>query len=197
MERVAALLLSVFTIPILACSAAVVVVLSGQAPFIAHRRVGLSGRVLWVWKLRTMWSPAQHGALRPFFVEFLKDAPVPLSKAVPDPRITSVVALFLRKYSIDELPQLWQVVMGQLALVGPRPLTEAEISRYYGVALRKTLLGVKPGVTGLWQVNGRNRLSYEQRKSLDQYLLSNWSLPLYLRILYSTVFCVVTGKDAH
>ena len=144
-----------------------------------------------------MWSPAPHGAPRPFFVEFLTDAPVPLNKAVHDPRITSRVASFLRKYSIDELPQLWQVVLGQLALVGPRPLTEAEISRYYGAAMRKTLLVAKPGVTGLWQVNGRNRLSYEQRKSLDQYLLSNWSVSLYLKILYSTVFCVVTGKDAH
>jgi lipopolysaccharide/colanic/teichoic acid biosynthesis glycosyltransferase len=195
-ERAAALLLSAFSLPILACGAAAVAVLSRQAPFIAHRRVGLSGRVLWVWKLRTMWTPAQHGALRPFFVEFLTDAPVPLNKAVPDPRVTSGVALFLRKYSIDELPQLFQVVLGQLALVGPRPLTEAEISRYYG-AMRKTLLVVKPGVTGLWQVNGRNRLSYEQRKSLDQYLLSNWSVRLYLKILFSTVFCVVTGKDAH
>jgi exopolysaccharide production protein ExoY len=211
-ERAAALLLSAVSLPILACSAAAVVVLSRQAPFIAHRRVGLSGQVLWVWKLRTMWSPAQHGESacprarfsarifitpRPFFVEFLTDAPVPLNKAAHDPRITSSVALFLRKYSIDELPQLWQVVLGQLALVGPRPLTEAEISRYYGAAMRETLLVVKPGVTGLWQVNGRNRLSYEQRKSFDQYLLSNWSMRLYLKILYSTVFCVVTGKDAH
>ena len=191
-----ALLLSAFSFPLLVCSAAAVVVLSRQAPFIAHRRVGLSGRVLWVWKLRTMWSPAQRRAIRPLFVEFLPDAPVPSKKADRDPRVTSCFALFLRKYSIDELPQLWQVVLGQLALVGPRPLTEVEIWRYYGAAA-KTLLSVKPGVTGLWQVNGRNRLSYEQRKSLDQYLLSNWSVPLYLRILYSTVFCVVTGKDAH
>jgi lipopolysaccharide/colanic/teichoic acid biosynthesis glycosyltransferase len=196
-ERAAALLLSAFSLPILVCGAAAVAVLSRQAPFIAHRRVGLSGRVLWVWKLRTMWSPTQHGALRPFFVEFLTDAPVPLNKAVHDPRITSNVALFLRKYSIDELPQLWQVVLGQLSLVGPRPLTEAEISLHYGAAMRTTLLAVKPGVTGLWQVNGRDRLSYEQRMSFDHYLLTNWSLPLYLRILYLTVFCVATGKDAH
>ena len=196
-ERVVALLLSAFSLPIIICSAAVVAVLSRRAPFVAHRRVGLSGRVLWVWKLRTMWNPARRCAAAPYFVEFLADAPVPLNKALHDPRIASRVALLLRKYSIDELPQLWQVALGQLALVGPRPLTDAELSDYYGPAMKKKLLAVKPGLTGLWQVSGRDRLSYEQRKGLDQHLLSNWSIRLYLRILYSTVFCVISGKDAH
>lgn len=149
-----------------------------------------------MWKIRTMWTKGQAGS-PPALVEFLSDAPVPSMKAVRDPRITSPFASFLRKYSIDELPQLWQVVLGQLALVGPRPLTEEEIARHYGAAMAQRLLAVKPGLTGLWQVNGRNRLSYEQRKSLDQFLLSHWSIPLYLRILYATVFCVLTGKDAH
>jgi len=191
-----AFLLSVLLFPILLGSAVAVAVESRRAPFVAHRRIGLSGRVLWVWKLRTMWEAEQPFAFTPSLVEFLPDAPIPVKKADRDPRVTSPLALFLRKYSIDELPQLWQVVLGQLALVGPRPLTEAEIQRYYG-ASAKTMLSVKPGVTGLWQVNGRSRLSYEQRKRLDQFLLNNWSVPLYLKILYSTVVCVVTGKDAH
>lgn len=196
LERGLAFLLAVLSFPILLGGAAAVAVAARRSPFVAHRRLGLSGRVLWVWKLRTMWDPDQSFAFTPAIVEFLPEAPVPARKADRDPRVTSHLASFLRKYSIDELPQLWQVFLGQLALVGPRPLTEDEIRRYYGAAA-KTLLSVKPGLTGLWQVNGRNRLSYRQRKRLDQFLLNNWSLPLYLRILYSTVACVVTGKDAH
>ena len=192
-----ALVLSVASLPVLLCSAAAVAALSRRAPFVAHRRLGLSGRSIWVWKLRTMWGPCQRLALWPMLFELLPDTSVPLKKAEGDPRITSRFASFLRKYSIDELPQLWQVVAGQLALVGPRPLTEAEISRYYGLAMAKTLLSVKPGITGLWQISGRNRLSYEQRKKLDQYLLDKWTMALYLKILWSTLFCVFTGKNAH
>jgi lipopolysaccharide/colanic/teichoic acid biosynthesis glycosyltransferase len=144
-----------------------------------------------------MWGPDRRRAATPILFERLTDTSVPLKKADHDPRITSRFALFLRKYSIDELPQLWQVVLGQLALVGPRPLTEAEIACHYGLAMAKALLSVKPGITGLWQVSGRNRLSYEQRKKLDQYLLDNWTVRLHLKILWSSVFCVVTGKDAH
>jgi lipopolysaccharide/colanic/teichoic acid biosynthesis glycosyltransferase len=196
-EQALALLLSAISLPVLLCSALAVAALSRQAPFVAHRRLGLSGRTIWVWKLRTMWGPDRRRAATPILFERLTDTSVPLKKADHDPRITSRFALFLRKYSIDELPQLWQVVLGQLALVGPRPLTEAEIACHYGLAMAKALLSVKPGITGLWQVSGRNRLSYEQRKKLDQYLLDNWTVRLHLKILWSSVFCVVTGKDAH
>jgi len=196
-ERALALLLSAASFPVLFYSAAAVAALSKQAPFVAHRRLGLSGQAIWVWKLRTMWSSDQRLASKHILFELLPDTSVPLKKADHDPRITSRFALFLRKYSIDELPQLWQVVLGQLALVGPRPLTEAEIACHYGPAMAKALLSVKPGITGLWQVSGRNRLSYEQRKKLDQYLLDKWTVALYLKILWSTVFCVLTGKDAH
>jgi lipopolysaccharide/colanic/teichoic acid biosynthesis glycosyltransferase len=195
-ERATAFLLAALSLPILLCSATAVAVLSKQAPFVGHRRIGLYGQQLWVWKLRTMWNPGQRLSFWPVLIEFLADAPVPAKKTGQDPRITSCLASFLRKYSIDELPQLWQVVLGQLALVGPRPLTEKEIACHYG-DIAKTLLSVKPGLTGLWQVNGRNRLSYEQRRRLDEFLLNNWSLRLYLKIFFSTIFCVITGKDAH
>jgi lipopolysaccharide/colanic/teichoic acid biosynthesis glycosyltransferase len=195
-ERVAALLLSVLSLPLLAASAAAVTVLSRQAPFVAHRRVGLHGSVLWVWKLRTMWAPSSRPPVKRGLVEFLPDAHVPHKKAVRDPRITSRFALVLRRYSIDELPQLWQVVIGQIALVGPRPLTEQEIALHYG-PMAPTLLSVKPGLTRLWQVNGRNRLSYEQRRRFDQFMLDNWSPRLYFAILRATVYCVFSGKDAH
>jgi lipopolysaccharide/colanic/teichoic acid biosynthesis glycosyltransferase len=196
-EQALALVLSAISLPVLLFSALAVAALSRQAPFVAHRRLGLSGRAIWVWKLRTMWGPDRRRAATPVLFERLADTSVPLKKTDHDPRITSRFALFLRKYSIDELPQLWQVVLGQLALVGPRPLTEAEIACHYGLAMAKALLSVKPGITGLWQVSGRNRLSYEQRKKLDQYLLDNWTVRLHLKILWSSVFCVVTGKDAH
>lgn len=195
-ERIMAVFLTAMTFPILLFSAAAVTALSRQAPFVAHRRVGLRGRVLWVWKLRTMWNTGPGDVFDPALVEFLADALVPASKAERDPRVTSTIARFLRKYSIDELPQLCQVALGQLALVGPRPLTEGEIAEHYG-DMTSALLSVRPGLTGLWQVKGRNRLSYKQRRRLDHFLLNNWSLPLYLNILSLTAYCVITGKDAH
>ena len=194
-ERVAAGVLLIIALPGLLITALIVRVLSGRPPLIAHRRVGYRGRDVWVLKLRTMW-PSNSGPLRGSpFMERIETDSVAHIKSRIDPRVTSRFALFCRKYSIDELPQLWQVVTGEMALVGPRPVTATEIEAHYGSSAAQ-LLSVKPGITGLWQVKGRNRLRRLQRKRLDLFMIRRWSVSLYLLILLVTLPRVLTGKDA-
>ena len=196
-ERLLAALLLLLWAPFLLAAAVVIAMLSRRPPLIAHRRAGSHGRQIWVLKLRTMWGGDDDSDPSGFqLVERLPDRPVPEVKAVRDHRVSSQFALFCRRYSIDELPQLWQVVSGEMALVGPRPLTFAELAKHYG-SLGAALLRAKPGLTGLWQVRGRNRLTYRQRRKLDEFMLNKWSIRLYFRILLATIPCVVFGKDAY
>ena len=111
-----------------------------------------------------------------------------------DPRVTRTGAL-LRKYSLDEFPQLFNVLMGEMSLVGPRMITAAELRKYGDFGQR--LLQVKPGLTGYWQVNGRQRVSYEERVKMDIYYLDNWSLGLDLEILLKTPVKVLRGEGAY
>jgi exopolysaccharide production protein ExoY len=196
-ERLGAFMASAVLLPVLLPSAFIVAVLSRQTPFIAHRRVSQYGRELWVVKLRTMWNRQSAGTLPRMFIERISaGAGRPLSiKTSRDPRIASPFAAFLRRYSIDELPQLWQVVRGELALVGPRPITSLEVEEHYA-ADSAILLSRKPGITGLWQVCGRSRLGYHQRRRLDLFMIKKWSLPLYLLILARTIHRAPLGKDA-
>jgi lipopolysaccharide/colanic/teichoic acid biosynthesis glycosyltransferase len=195
-ERVFALLIFVTLLPFLIVAGVVVVLLSRRCPLVAHARVGRNGKSIRVLKLRTMWSGAasQPGPSR-YLIEHLRREPVLDVKKSDDPRVTSAFAAFCRRYSIDELPQLWHVVRGDLALVGPRPLTADELIEHYGAAASE-VLRVKPGLTGLWQVRGRSYLTYPQRRRLDLFLVRNWSFRLYAGILLATVPRVLTGKDA-
>ncbi len=194
-ERVLALLALAALLPLLIVAAAVVVLFSRRSPLVAHARVGRNGKEIRVLKLRTMWSAeASNPGTSPLFVEHLPREPVPEVKK-HDPRVTSAFAAFCRKYSIDELPQLWHVVRGEMALVGPRPLTADELTEHYGAAAGE-VLRVKPGLTGLWQVRGRSGLTYRRRLRFDLFLVRNWSLRLYVGILRATVWTVLTGKDA-
>jgi len=111
-----------------------------------------------------------------------------------DPRITRVGAL-LRKWSLDELPQLWNVLTGDMSLVGPRPPLPREVAWYDQDVARRLL--VKPGMTGLWQVSGRSDLSFEDGIRLDLYYVENWSLAADLAILWKTVGAVVKGRGAY
>jgi lipopolysaccharide/colanic/teichoic acid biosynthesis glycosyltransferase len=115
-------------------------------------------------------------------------------KLQDDPRITRVGAL-LRKYSLDELPQLLNVLMGQMSLVGPRMVTAAELQKYG--EFRDLLLRVKPGLSGYWQVNGRQSVSYAERVKMDVYYLEHWSLLLDLEILLKTPAKVVRAEGAY
>ena len=169
-------------------------VLSRKSPLVAHRRVGFNGATLWVLKLRTMW-PGEGSAEEPGAVEYLTETDVPVVKAGADPRVTSRFAALLRKYSIDELPQLIHIARGEMSFVGPRPLTRGELANHYGLSAAE-VLQVKPGLTGLWQIRGRNRLTYKQRRRLDVFFVRHLSLPLYLRVLLRTPGRVMSGADA-
>jgi lipopolysaccharide/colanic/teichoic acid biosynthesis glycosyltransferase len=193
-ERAAATLLLLTLAPVLLVCALVVWLLSGRAPLIAHKRVGWRGSALWMLKLRTMWNgaPAARNAL---LVERIDDEDGPSRKGLTDPRVPCGFARFCRRHSIDEVPQLWHVIRGEMSLVGPRPVTAREIRQYYG-AEAEEMLRVKPGIAGLWQTSGRNRLTYRERRALDLEFVRRRSLRMYLRILLRTLPEVWSGANA-
>ncbi|MEZ5317460.1 MAG: sugar transferase [Vicinamibacterales bacterium] len=172
---------------------AVLVRLDSPGPVLHRRRVlGVFGRPFDALKFRTMYRDAD-ARLRhdPVVAEALR-----LGRKVPhDPRITRV-GRWLRRYSLDELPQLWNVLRGQMSLVGPRMISPGEVT-HYG-RQRMTLLTVKPGMTGLWQVSGRSDLAYEDRVRIDMYYIRNYSVWLDLQILFiQTPPAVLHGRGAY
>jgi lipopolysaccharide/colanic/teichoic acid biosynthesis glycosyltransferase len=142
-------------------------------------------------KFRSMRTDAE--AQRVGLIE-LNEAAGPLFKLRKDPRITRVGAV-LRRYSLDELPQLFNVLRGSMSLVGPRPPLPEETERYSQDARRRLL--VKPGLTGLWQVSGRSDLPWEESVRLDLRYVEDWSLALDAVILWKTVRAVVKGQGAY
>jgi exopolysaccharide production protein ExoY len=195
-ERAGSALLFVSLSPLVVSSAIVVAACSGRTPFIAHRRVGWRGTTLWMLKLRTMWGPQQtHSSRTSGWVEYIDDQQGPGLKQAADPRVPNWFARFCRRHSIDELPQLWHVIRGEMALVGPRPVTAQELRSYYGVHAEE-MLAVKPGIAGLWQISGRNRLTYGDRRKLDLEFVRNRSLRMYFRILLRTIPEVFRGENS-
>jgi lipopolysaccharide/colanic/teichoic acid biosynthesis glycosyltransferase len=198
-ERVLAAALLALSTPVLFLAAVAVVVLSKRCPLVAHRRVTQGGRTLWLLKLRTMWATGgarDRGAGIRLIERLPAVIPDTHSPKIPsDPRVTSAFAVLCRRYSLDELPQLWHVVRGEMALIGPRPLTRYELDRYYGPETVK-VLSRKAGLSGLWQIRGRSRLDYRKRRRLDIFLIEKWSVRVYFRILLATFPRVLSGKDA-
>jgi exopolysaccharide production protein ExoY len=195
LDRTLGLFLAGATAPLLIGSAAAITILSRRSPFIAHLRVGQHGKPLWVWKLRTMWTGDDDVPESFSWIEKIVADPKDDRKDADDPRVTSRFAAFCRRYSIDELPQFWHAVRGEMSLVGPRPLTRAEIRRHYG-SYAEEVLAVKPGLTGLWQVQGRSRVGFPARAALDLDLARDRSLRTYLKILVRTIPAVFGGKSA-
>jgi Undecaprenyl-phosphate galactose phosphotransferase WbaP len=163
--------------------------------FFGHLRYGKDGEIFRAWKFRTMVTNAEqvlreHIEAHPEdYVAWQRD-----HKLRKDPRITNI-GRWLRRYSLDELPQLWNVLTGDMSLVGPRPIVDAEISKYgdgYDLYTR-----VPPGITGLWQVSGRNNTTYQARVAFDEYYVRNWSIWLDAYILARTVKVVVTAEGAY
>jgi exopolysaccharide production protein ExoY len=169
-------------------------VLSRLPPLVLHRRVGRYGQAFWTFKLRTMWTQ-QCSAFHLHLWERIVDGRGPELKQSGDPRVCSWFARFCRRHSIDELPQLINVVRGEMALVGPRPLTPEELRDHYGPEAAE-VLRMRPGITGLWQVSGRSRLSYPERREMDLLLVRNRSLKLYGSILLRTVPEVLGGRNS-
>jgi exopolysaccharide biosynthesis polyprenyl glycosylphosphotransferase len=166
--------------------------LTSRGPaFYRHRRIGKRGREFDVLKFRSMVVDADS---RIESLMLLNEGNEVQFKMRRDPRVTAVGAV-LRKLSLDELPQLINVVKGEMSLVGPRPHVTREVEQY-GPDMHRRLL-VKPGITGLWQVSGRSDLSWDESVELDVRYVENWSLGLDLAILWRTVRAVLAGAGAY
>jgi exopolysaccharide biosynthesis polyprenyl glycosylphosphotransferase len=159
--------------------------------FFRQTRVGKGGHTFPVWKFRTMVVDAEQ---RRAELSALNESDGALFKMRRDPRVTTAGG-WLRRYSLDELPQLFNVVLGDMSLVGPRPALPTEAAKY-GDHMRRRLV-VKPGITGLWQVNGRSDLPWDEAVRLDLRYVENWSLALDLQILWKTWSAVVRGHGAY
>jgi exopolysaccharide biosynthesis polyprenyl glycosylphosphotransferase len=190
-ERVAAALLLLAIAPVMLGLAVVVRGTSPGPALFRQRRVGLDGREFTLLKFRTMVVDAERLRARLEHLNERRDGP--LFKIREDPRVTRVGAV-LRRYSLDELPQLINVLTGAMSLIGPRPPLPSEVAAYTGDAGRR--LAVKPGLTGLWQVSGRSTLSWADSVRLDLDYVENWSARLDAEILLRTTSAVVRGTGA-
>jgi exopolysaccharide production protein ExoY len=174
--------------PVLAIIWLIVTIVDGSPSVIRHRRVGYNGQQFDCLKFRTMVLNSDQ-----IFHDYLRhnteatEQWTKKRKLAPDPRVT-LLGSFLRKTSLDELPQLWNVLRGEMSLIGPRPVTLQEIERY-GVSA-SYYFRARPGITGLWQVSGRSRLPYEIRVELDKTYVRTWSVWKDLLILLRTLPCI-------
>jgi exopolysaccharide biosynthesis polyprenyl glycosylphosphotransferase len=186
----ALLLLLTLSLPLLVI--AVLIRVEGGGPvFFRQVRVGRDSSLFRIWKFRSMRANAEQSMPE---LALLNERDGPMFKIVNDPRITRVGAV-LRKYSLDELPQLFNVITGTMSLVGPRPPLTSEVDVYDDHVHRRLL--VKPGMTGLWQVSGRADLDWEESVRLDLYYVENWSVALDVQILWKTLFAVARGNGAY
>jgi exopolysaccharide biosynthesis polyprenyl glycosylphosphotransferase len=190
-DRLGALVAVVLLSPLLLLIALVVKLTSRGPVFFRQERVGLNGTRFRLWKFRSMYADAE--ARRASLEEFNEHDGV-LFKIRRDPRVTPV-GRHLRRWSLDELPQLFNVLSGVMSLVGPRPPLPEEVDRYRTDVRRRLL--VKPGLTGLWQVSGRSELTWEESVQLDLHYVENWSVALDLMILWKTMFAVLKGHGAY
>lgn len=185
--------LIVFFLPFMVITAIAVKVDSRGPLFYRQERIGRRGQRFGMIKFRSMSKDSDDQLAS--LLDLQGNSEQPLFKVTDDPRITRV-GRFLRKHSIDEVPQLFNVLLGDMSLVGPRPQRDAEVALYDDDAHRRLL--VKPGMSGLWQVSGRSALSWEDALRLDLYYVENWSFTQDIHILFRTFRAVLApGGDAH
>lgn len=178
-------------LPVIAVAAVAVIFVDRGSPFYAQDRVGQNGRRFRMYKLRTMVHGAH--AMRDDILH-LNEMEGPVFKIRNDPRLHSIGA-FLRRSSIDELPNLFNVVTGSMSLVGPRPPLPSEVEHYSASAQRR--LSVPQGITCLWQINGRSEVSFEEWMRLDNRYIDTWSPWTDLEILAKTIPAVIRKDGAH
>jgi exopolysaccharide biosynthesis polyprenyl glycosylphosphotransferase len=177
--------------PLVMLPVAIIIKLTSPGPiFFGQKRSGLHGRLFTMYKFRSMVSNAEM--LKAELAAY-NEMSGPVFKMKDDPRVTPV-GRFLRKTSIDEFPQLWNVLVGDMSLVGPRPPIPSEVQHYDPWHRRR--LSMKPGLTCLWQIGGRNKIGFDQWMKLDLQYIDNWSLWLDLKILLRTVPVVLSGFGA-
>jgi Undecaprenyl-phosphate galactose phosphotransferase WbaP len=189
--------LFVVSVPILMVFSLWTMLMSPGNPFYCQVREGRRGRKFKVWKLRTMFPHAEK-----LLQDYLEKNPSAKQewnqffKLKDDPRILPVVGTLLRKTSLDELPQLWNVLRGEMSLVGPRPFPHYHLEQF-DESFREIRRSVMPGMTGLWQVNARSDGNLTVQETLDSYYIRNWSFWLDLSLLARTISVVVSGKGAY
>ena len=185
----------IVALPFLLVAILVVRLDSPGSAFYFQRRIGKGGKDFKAWKFRTMHQNADQ-----IFDDCLERNPElrrewqQSHKLKDDPRVTRIGAI-LRKTSLDEIPQLWNVFKGDMSLVGPRPIVQAEVTRYG--SSYQSYMRVPCGITGLWQVSGRSKTTYAERVALDEYYVRNWSVWLDLYILFRTISTVVSAEGAY
>jgi lipopolysaccharide/colanic/teichoic acid biosynthesis glycosyltransferase len=192
---VAAVLL-VLLLPVL-LTVAILVRLSTPGPVLfRQQRVGQEGKQFSFYKFRTMYYGADDSPHRAYYQQLMAGAAQPQGRSFKledDPRVTPIGRI-LRRYSIDEFPQFFNVLRGDMSLVGPRPPIPYEVELYGDRELKR--LAVRPGITGLWQVSGRANLDFQQMIDLDLAYISGWSLLSDLRILLRTPWAVISARGA-
>ncbi len=194
LNQLAALLLLLLLSPLMLLVAWLTWRRDGAPILFAHYRVGHGGKLFRCLKFRTMYRESEQ-----MLANLLRDSAQAREewqrdqKLSNDPRVTPI-GRFLRRTSLDELPQLFNVLRGEMVLVGPRPITVTELTRYGRV--RWHYLSVRPGITGLWQVSGRNDVSYDERVALDRNYVEKRSVWLDIRILFKTVGVVLSRDGA-
>jgi len=175
---------------------ALIVRRDGGPVLFRHTRVGLRGRTFPCLKFRSMVTDADARLAKLLAEDPAAAAEWAARRKLPrDPRITRIGA-FLRRTSLDELPQLLNVLRGQMSLVGPRPVVREELDRHYGPAAASAYAQTRPGITGLWQISGRSDTTYAERVTLDTRYVREWSLGLDIKILLKTIPAVLMRRGA-
>ena len=194
-DLILAIILLALLSPLMLIVAFLITLGDGKTPLFGHRRYGRGGRTFLCFKFRSMAADADVRLARVLATdpaaraEWARD-----HKLRDDPRIT-MVGRIIRKTSIDELPQLLNVLRGEMSLVGPRPIVAAEVKRYgrrFG-----HYCSVRPGITGIWQISGRNDVGYRRRVAMDSVMVRRMSPQLYARVLVGTARSVLMGKGAY
>ena len=192
-DFIVSLVLSIILIPFFAIIAILIKLDSKGPVFYTHKRVGRNGKPLYLYKFRTMVDKAD--TMIDSFTEEQKKEWKENFKLQHDPRVTRIGHL-LRKTSIDELPQIYNILFGSLSIVGPRPITEEELENYVPKEERLKLLSVTPGLTGWWACNGRSDINYKERVELELYYVDHASILLDVKIIFKTAAAVLTHKGA-
>ena len=189
------LILSPIWIPVMIILAILTKSTSKGPVFYGHKRIGKNHKEIKCWKFRSMCVNSQE-----ILQQILETDPIKRAewekdrKFQDDPRVTKF-GKFLRKTSLDELPQIFNILKGDMSLVGPRPVTEPELVKYG--KYQDYVLSVLPGLSGMWQISGRSDTGYEERISFDTYYIQNWSIWLDIWILLKTIWVVLRGKGAY
>jgi undecaprenyl-phosphate galactose phosphotransferase len=189
LQRILAAILLVLLSPLLLLIVLLYILFYGGGCLYKVTRLGLDEKPFVLYKFRTMNEVAT------VMSEAEQQEWAMFGKLRHDTRLLPGIGHFLRRFSLDELPQLWNVIRGEMALIGPRPIIDAEKVMYGNYS--KLIHSVKPGVTGLWQVSGRNLLTYQRRVAINVYYVRHRSLQLDLWILYRTIWAVIGGRGAY